>query len=339
MDEAILKAAKAIKNSKCVIALTGAGVSVESGIPDFRSAGGLWSKYDPAIYASIDTFRAQPRRCWDMIFEMLDLTTRAEPNAGHVAMAELESMGYLKAVITQNVDCLHQRGGSRRVIEYHGSAANLECLGCRSRYDINEYNTAAHELPLCKNCGAVLKPSIIFFGEMIPVEALMDSRDLAEQADVVIVAGTSAVVYPAAAIPHESQTARRHGHRGESGEHGLFGKHYRHFHQGPFRKDPAGACAGSQGAMRDGDIRRIQLLSESVKSKISAGEVVEGPFSVVKELVENSLDAGATRVEVHAGMSGLKRISVSDNGHGILRDDAALALRDHATSKTATFTT
>jgi NAD-dependent deacetylase len=104
MDEAILKAAKAIKNSKCVIALTGAGVSVESGIPDFRSAGGLWSKYDPAIYASIDTFRAQPRRCWDMIFEMLDLTTRAEPNAGHVAMAELESMGYLKAVIT------HERG-------------------------------------------------------------------------------------------------------------------------------------------------------------------------------------------------------------------------------------
>ena len=208
MEEAILKAAKVIKESRNMIALTGAGISVESGIPDFRSAGGLWEKYDPAIYASIDTFRSQPERCWDMIFDMLELTGTAQPNPAHRAMAELEEMGHLKAVITQNIDNLHQKGGSKNVIEYHGNSTHLVCLKCHSRYEMAEFDTSRREPPLCKKCGAVLKPSIVFFGEMIPQAALVDSSALAHAADVVLVAGTSAVVYPAAAIPYE---AKQHG--------------------------------------------------------------------------------------------------------------------------------
>ncbi|MDR3237449.1 MAG: RNA polymerase subunit sigma, partial [Spirochaetia bacterium] len=152
MDELILKAAEAVKKSKNMIALTGAGVSVESGIPDFRSAGGLWEKYDPAIYASIDTFRLQPERCWDMIFDMLDLTDSAKPNPAHTALAELEEMGYLKAIITQNIDNLHQRGGSKNVIEYHGNSIRLVCLKCKSECSMDEYDKSGRVPPKCKEC-------------------------------------------------------------------------------------------------------------------------------------------------------------------------------------------
>lgn len=208
MDDLMRRAAEAIKNSKAGIAFTGAGISVESGIPDFRGAGGLWEKYDPAIYASIDTFRTQPERCWEMIFDMLELTDTAKPNPGHIALAELEEMGFLKAVITQNIDNLHQRGGSKRVIEYHGNSVRLVCLKCKSEYSMDEYDRKDRVPPKCKQCNAILKPSIVFFGEMIPHDALYDSSDLSNIADVVIVAGTSAVVYPAAAIP---DTAKRNG--------------------------------------------------------------------------------------------------------------------------------
>ena len=204
----IRRAAEAIKRSKTAIAFTGAGISVESGIPDFRSAGGLWEKYDPAIYASIDTFRTQPERCWEMIFDTLELTYAAKPNPGHIALAELEEMGYLKAVITQNIDNLHQRGGSKRVIEYHGNSIKLVCLKCSSEFNMDDYDRKDRIPPRCEKCDAILKPSIIFFGEMIPHNALYESSDLANIADVVIVAGTSAVVYPAAAIP---DTAKRNG--------------------------------------------------------------------------------------------------------------------------------
>lgn len=208
MDEQILKAAEAIKKSKNMIALTGAGVSVESGIPDFRSAGGLWEKYDPAIYASIDTFRFSPDKCWEMIFDMLELTDAANPNPAHTALAELEELGFLKAIITQNIDSLHQRGGSKKVIEYHGNSVDLVCLKCGSEFSMSEYDKSGRVPPECKKCGAILKPSIIFFGEAIPFEALSESQQFADSADVVIVVGTSAVVYPAAAIP---DIAKRHG--------------------------------------------------------------------------------------------------------------------------------
>lgn len=202
------EAAEIIRKSKNMIALTGAGVSVESGIPDFRSAGGLWDKYDPAIYATIQSFNSMPERVWDMIFEMIDITATAKPNKAHYALAELESMNYLKALITQNIDNLHQAAGSRNVIEFHGNASRLECLRCGKIYEASGFDLARKKIPRCGSCGVILKPSVVFFGEMIPPDALHKSAEYAATADVVLVAGTSAIVYPAAAIP---QQARRNG--------------------------------------------------------------------------------------------------------------------------------
>jgi NAD-dependent deacetylase len=201
MSTELEKAAEIIKNSKNMIALTGAGISVESGIPDFRSSGGLWDKYDPAIYASIYSFKNMPEKVWEMIFELMEITGKAEPNPGHIALAELEKMGYLKAVITQNIDNLHQEGGSSNVIEYHGNANKLECLKCGHEFPPEDFNIDKKEIPICPDCERILKPSVVFFGEMIPQNALYESQKYAEKADVVLVVGTSAIVYPAAGIP------------------------------------------------------------------------------------------------------------------------------------------
>ncbi|HQO40872.1 MAG TPA: NAD-dependent deacylase [Spirochaetota bacterium] len=198
------EAAAIIRKSRNMIALTGAGVSVESGIPDFRSAGGLWDKYDPAIYASIQSFNSMPETVWKMIFEMIELTETAKPNSAHYALAELESMNFLKALITQNIDNLHQEAGSKNVIEFHGNASHLQCLRCGKEYEASGFDMSGKKIPLC-SCGNILKPSVIFFGEMIPHEALSRSAFYASRADVVIVAGTSAVVYPAAAIPQQAR--------------------------------------------------------------------------------------------------------------------------------------
>lgn len=202
------KAAEVIKKSKNMIALTGAGISVESGIPDFRSSGGLWDKYNPAIYASISTFNTNPEKIWEMIFELMEMTQTAKPNAGHIALAELEKMGFLKAVITQNIDNLHQAGGSKNVIEYHGNANSLECLKCGRKFSPETFDLAGKKIPKCSNCEKILKPAVVFFGEMIPQDALYESQRYAEEADVVLVVGTSAIVYPAAGIP---AVAKRNG--------------------------------------------------------------------------------------------------------------------------------
>ncbi|HNX24568.1 MAG TPA: NAD-dependent deacylase [Spirochaetota bacterium] len=201
MDSNLIKAVEIIKKSKNMIALTGAGISVESGIPDFRSAGGLWDKYDPAIYASIYSFKSMPEKVWDMMFDMIKITENAKPNKAHYALAELEKMNLLKAVITQNIDNLHQEAGSKNVVEYHGNAKHLVCLSCSAEYSASEFDIPAKKIPHCECCGKVLKPSVIFFGENIPQNALRDSQKFAETADVVLVVGTSAVVYPAAGIP------------------------------------------------------------------------------------------------------------------------------------------
>ncbi len=201
MDNPFIEAARIVKDSSHLIALTGAGISVESGIPDFRSAGGLWEKYDPAEYATIDAFRANPVKIWDMIFDMTDITRNARPNPAHEALAKLERMDRLKHIITQNIDNLHQEAGSTKVIEYHGNASRLECLSCSSSYPADEFEITGTP-PECFECGAILKPSVIFFGEMIPRDALIDSQALAESSDAVLVVGTSAIVYPASSIPY-----------------------------------------------------------------------------------------------------------------------------------------
>lgn len=198
MDELIRKAADILVDSRLTLALTGAGISVESGIPDFRSAGGLWSRFDPAEYASIDAFRANPGKVWHMLREMDAIVGAARPNPAHLGLGELEDLGYLHCVITQNVDNLHQAGGSRNVIEYHGNASSLSCLWCGKRYPAEEKR--GEHPPRCE-CRNILKPDVVFFGEAIPPEAMSRSYQLACSAQALMVIGTSAVVSPVNTIP------------------------------------------------------------------------------------------------------------------------------------------
>jgi NAD-dependent deacetylase len=198
VGELIRKAAEVICTSKLNIALTGAGISVESGIPDFRSAGGLWSKYDPADYATITAFRQNPEKVWDMLREMDALVSQAKPNPAHIGLGDLEKMGYLQCIITQNVDNLHQAGGAKNVIEYHGNSSTLSCLWCGRQYRAKEKR--GEHIPRCE-CQRVLKPDVVFFGESIPVEALNRSFQLAASSEALMVVGTSAVVTPANTIP------------------------------------------------------------------------------------------------------------------------------------------
>ncbi|MCD6560477.1 MAG: NAD-dependent deacylase [Deltaproteobacteria bacterium] len=198
MDKLIEKAADIIVNSTLTPALTGAGISVESGIPDFRSAQGLWSKFDPAEYATITAFKSNPEKVWEMLREMDKIVNKARPNNAHFGMGELEKMGYLNCIITQNVDNLHQAGGSKNVIEYHGNTNSLTCLWCGKKYKIEEKRG---EFPPRCDCKKILKPDVIFFGEAIPQDAKVRSFQLASSAQALMVVGTSAVVSPANTIP------------------------------------------------------------------------------------------------------------------------------------------
>lgn len=207
ITKALSTAAEIIKQSQYLIALTGAGISVESGIPDFRSAGGLWEKYDPAVYAHIDSFKRNPEMIWEMLFEMIDLTKNARPNPAHLALADLERKNILKALITQNIDNLHQEAGSVNVIEFHGNAHRLECLVCHHEEPVESPDFGGKP-PRCPKCGQIMKPQVVFFGEMIPPDALMESQMLANSADAILVVGTSAVVYPASSIPYIAKQNR-----------------------------------------------------------------------------------------------------------------------------------
>jgi NAD-dependent deacetylase len=198
MKDLICKAAEIVFHSNLTLALTGAGISVESGIPDFRSAGGLWSKYDPAEYATIHAFRNNPEKIWNMLREMDELIARARPNPAHLGLGEMEKLGFLHCIITQNVDNLHQAGGAGKVIEYHGNSSTLSCLWCGKKYKSEEKR--GEHVPRCA-CLRILKPDVVFFGEPIPEEALNTSFQLASSAEAVLVVGTSAVVSPANTIP------------------------------------------------------------------------------------------------------------------------------------------
>ena len=191
---------------RCTIALTGAGISVESGIPDFRSANGLWAKYDPMEYGDIESFRANPAKVWKMLLEMDTLLGRALPNPGHVALAQLEQQGILKAVVTQNVDSLHQKAGSVQVIEFHGHNRTLRCEECRRRFA--RENVFLDKIPPLCSCGSPLRPEFVFFGEEIPLEAYQQAMAAAQHCDLMLVVGTSATVAPASYLP---RTAKRRG--------------------------------------------------------------------------------------------------------------------------------
>jgi len=198
MKESIENAAKVIIESRATIALTGAGISVESGIPDFRSKEGLWSRFDPEEYASIYAFRDNPEKVWQMLKEMEEIVGKAKPNDAHVGLAKLESMGLLNTVITQNIDNLHQEAGSKDVIEYHGNSSTLTCLWCKKTYD---YKEKKGEYPPKCECGKILKPDVIFFGEAIPLVAMERSSKLAASCQALLIIGTSAVVSPFNILP------------------------------------------------------------------------------------------------------------------------------------------
>ncbi len=191
-------AAEIICGSKMTLALTGAGISVESGIPDFRSSGGLWSKYKPDEYATVSAFTEDPEKVWMMLREMQELLSKAKPNKAHLGMGELERLGLLHCIITQNVDSLHQAGGAENVIEYHGHSRTLSCLWCGNGYTAEEKRE--EYLPKCQ-CGQVLKPDVVLFGEAIPVDHLNRSFQMVSSAQALMVVGTSAVVSPANTIP------------------------------------------------------------------------------------------------------------------------------------------
>jgi NAD-dependent deacetylase len=196
----IERAAKDILHSKKTIAFTGAGISVESGIPDFRGAQGLWQKYDPEEYAHIHAFYSNPEKVWLMLKEMFSLVITAKPNPAHTGLAELEQMGLLSSVVTQNVDGLHQAAGSRNVVEFHGNHNTFTCLKCNEK--IEGRSLKPEDLPArCPRCSSLLKPDVVFFGEPIPWEAQAVSFKESKSCSTVLVIGTSAMVYPAASIP------------------------------------------------------------------------------------------------------------------------------------------
>ena len=186
--------------SSYAIALTGAGISVDSDIPAFRGAQGLWDRYDPMEYAHIDAFRENPARVWEMLRELGDVIARSRPNAGHRALAKLEAMNRLDAIITQNVDGLHQRAGSKRVIEFHGGGDRFVCLSGHGPFGRDEITPEIFP-PTCTLCGSVLKPDVVFFGEPIPARVVRAAQHEVERSDLVLVLGTSAEVSPAADIP------------------------------------------------------------------------------------------------------------------------------------------
>ena len=204
MKEKIRRAAGLLAGASHAIALTGAGLSVDSDIPAFRGSQGLWDRYDPMTYAHIDAFRENPARVWEMLRELGDIIDRSAPNAGHRALARLEEMGRLGAVITQNVDGLHQRAGSKRVIEFHGGGDRLVCLSGHGPFG-REAITDKSFPPVCSVCGAVLKPDVVFFGEPIPDGAVIAAQQELEKADLVLVLGTSAEVFPASDIPRAAR--------------------------------------------------------------------------------------------------------------------------------------
>jgi NAD-dependent deacetylase len=200
----VQRAADLLSGARSAVALTGAGISAESGIPTFRGADGLWSRYDPVKVASIDNFLRDPAAYWTVSRERGPAVLAARPNPGHHALAALEKQGNLLAVVTQNTDGLHQDAGSVRVIELHGSGRTVQCLDCGSRErraDVQARLTTEMP-PRCRTCGGIfLKPTVVLFGEAMPVQAVEEAFALARAADVMLVVGSSLAVYPAAHIP------------------------------------------------------------------------------------------------------------------------------------------
>jgi NAD-dependent deacetylase len=211
MDALIAKGADMIKKAHKILIFSGAGMSTESGIPDFRSAGGVWSKYDPSdfYFDKIISSEKTREKYWEMSTEFYDTMKCAVPNRAHLAINALEESGKLLAIVTQNIDHLHHKAGNspQKIIEIHGTAFSVSCLSCGKSYDrddIQQRLLSGVKVPNCDDCGGILKPDTISFGQAMPEDKMADALTYARECDLCIVLGSSLVVYPAASVPAQA---------------------------------------------------------------------------------------------------------------------------------------
>jgi NAD-dependent deacetylase len=205
IDRRVETLAGLVRDAGSVVALTGAGISVPSGIPDFRSPGtGLWENVDPMAVAHIDAWRADPERFWHFYGNRFQTLEGKEPNGAHLALAELERRGHLDAVVTQNIDMLHRKAGTRELIEVHGTIEHSSCLTCGAGYPLADVRRRLEESPISVpscDCGEPLKPDVVLFGEFLPEAALERAHELAAGADLMLCVGSSLEVHPIAQLP------------------------------------------------------------------------------------------------------------------------------------------
>jgi NAD-dependent deacetylase len=209
VNETITALAALLRKRQPCVVLTGAGISTESGIPDFRSRSGIWARYDPLEYATIEAFRRDPAKVWEFYAQRFEAVAEAEPNAGHLALAELERRGLVAAVVTQNIDGLHARAGSGEVVEVHGSIRTATCPRCRRQVSIGDVVASLRRAaaPACGGCASILKPDVVMFGELLPAAAIDRATSLAQAARLLLVVGSALEVYPVAALPEETVAA------------------------------------------------------------------------------------------------------------------------------------
>ena len=217
MDDLIAKGAQIIKEARKILIFSGAGMSTESGIPDFRSPGGVWSKYDPSdfYFDKIISSEKAREKYWEMSTEFYETMKDAVPNRAHLAIRAIEESGKLLAIVTQNIDNLHHKAGNspERIIEIHGTAFSVSCLSCGKKYDRNDIQERLNsgvKVPYCDDCAGILKPDTISFGQAMPEDKMADALMYARECDLCIVLGSSLVVYPAASVPvHAVQNGAR----------------------------------------------------------------------------------------------------------------------------------
>jgi len=199
------EAVKIIQKANDIVVFTGAGSSTESGIADFRSEGGLWSRYDPSIFANYFYFLEDPSKFWEMHNDLVDILIKAEPNDIHLGVVKLEKLGKLSTIITQNIDSLHQKAGSGSyreisIYELHGSYRKLECIKCKNEFHFEEIETKNVQYPVCK-CGGFIKPKVVLFGETLPIGVLDAAMNAAQNCDCFLMIGSSLLVSPANYLP------------------------------------------------------------------------------------------------------------------------------------------
>ena len=205
---ALEDAAELFRKAKRMVVLTGAGISTPSGIPDFRSEGtGLWARDEPLEVASLNTFRTNPENFFKWFRPLAGRIFHAQPNVAHVALAELENAGIAQAIVTQNVDMLHQKAGSKHVIEMHGTLQTLSCTSCYKKFESGSFLKRFIDdgtIPFCLNCNGILKPDVILFGEQLPQAAWFEAQNAVRACDLMVVAGSSLEVLPVAGLPMQA---------------------------------------------------------------------------------------------------------------------------------------